>query len=158
MNRPPRNPKERLFNRWMIGLSLLQGLSVLAILVAVYGIALARGNGEVDARALTFTTLIVANLGLILVNRSWSRTVWQTLGSPNMALWWVVGGAVLFLGLVLYVPFLKDLFHFSTLHPIDLLICLAAGVVGTVWFEGLKLISGRNAISGTRVFASAGKR
>jgi magnesium-transporting ATPase (P-type) len=74
MKRPPRNPKGGLFNRRMIGLSLLQGFSVLAILVAVYAIALLRGNGEDDARALTFTTLIVANLGLILVNRSWSRT------------------------------------------------------------------------------------
>ena len=143
MNRPPRNPREQLFNRRMVGLSLLQGFSVLAILVAVYAIALLRGNGENDARALTFTTLIVANLGLILVNRSWSRTIWQTVRSPNVALWWVVGGAILFLGLVLYVPFLKDLFHISTLHPLDLLICLAAGVVSILWFEGLKLLSGR---------------
>jgi Ca2+-transporting ATPase len=143
MNRSPRNPRERLFNSRMVGLSFLQGFSVLIILVAVYGIALLRGNGEADARALTFTTLIVANLGLILANRSWSRTIWATLRSPNVALWWVIGGAILFLGLVLYVPFLKDIFHFSTLHPFDLLICLAAGVVSIFWFEGLKVLRAR---------------
>src|SRR5438876_10366899 len=32
----------------------------------------------------------------------------------------VFGGTLFFLGLVLYVPFLRDLFHFSTLHPDDL--------------------------------------
>ncbi len=142
MNRPPRNPKEALFNRRMVGFSFLQGLSVLVILIAVFAIALFRGNGEADARALTFTTLIVANLGLILANRSWSRTVWGTLRSRNNALWWVISGAILFLGLVLYVPYFRDLFHFSFLHPLDLLICLAAGIVSVSWFEGLKVAGG----------------
>ena len=44
---------------------------------------------------MTFTTLIVANLGLILVNRSWTRTILGTLRAPNAALWWVLGGATL---------------------------------------------------------------
>ena len=46
-----------------------------------------------EARTLTFTTLIVANLGLILTNRSWSRTILATFRSPNAALGWVMGGA-----------------------------------------------------------------
>ena len=94
-------------------------------------------------KALTFTTLIVANLGLILTNRSWSRTILNTLRSPNKALWWVLGGTVLFLGLVLYVPFLRTLFHFSRLHLTDLILCLSAGLVSIFWFEGLKAINGR---------------
>ena len=48
-----------------------------------------------------------------------------------------------FLGLVLYVPFLRDLFHFSTLHPDDLALCLAGGFVSILWFEGLKVIAAR---------------
>ena len=27
----------------------------------------------------------------------------------------------------------------STLHPLDLAICLSAGVVSIIWFEGLKM-------------------
>ena len=107
MSRPPRNPQEPLFSRSTLALSLLQGISVLLIVLGVFGIALYRGLGEQEARALTFTTLIVANLGLILTNRSWSRTILSTLGSPNTALRWVLGGAAVFLGLVLYVPFLR---------------------------------------------------
>jgi Ca2+-transporting ATPase len=143
MNRPPRNPKEPLFSRKTLAVSMLQGLSVLFIVLAVYGIALYRGQGESEARALTFTTLIIANLGLILTNRSWSRTILSTLRSPNAALWWVLGGAAVFLGLVLYLPVLRSLFRFSILHPIDLAICLAAGVVSILWFEGLKMVNGR---------------
>jgi P-type Ca2+ transporter type 2C len=142
MNRPPRNPMEPLFSKRTLALSLLQGISVLVIILAVFGIALYRGQGEQEARALTFTTLIIANLGLILTNRSWSRTILSTLGSPNTALRWVVGGAAVFLGLVLYVPFLRSLFLLSTLHLIDIVICLAAGVFSIIWFEGLKMFNG----------------
>lgn len=142
MNRPPRNPVEPLFGRRTLALSLLQGISVLVIILAVFGIALYRGLGEQEARTLTFTTLIIANLGLILTNRSWSRTILSTLGSPNTALRWVLGGAAVFLGLVLYVPFLRSLFLFSALHLIDIVICLAAGVLSIIWFEGLKMFNG----------------
>lgn len=141
MSRPPRNPNERLFSGRIFGLSLLQGLGVLAILVAIYGIALRRGQGEANARALAFTTLIIANLGLILVNRSWSRTALATLQTRNAALWWVVGGAVVFLAFVLYVPFLRALFWFDKLHPRDLLLCFGAGAISILWFELFKVIS-----------------
>jgi Ca2+-transporting ATPase len=58
---------------------------------------------------------------------------------PNAALWWVLGGAALFLGLVLYVPVVRDLFRFSLLHPNDLGICLLAGAGPIAVFEAFKL-------------------
>jgi Ca2+-transporting ATPase len=144
MRRPPRNPREALFSRRTLTISLLQGIGVLVIVLAVFSIALQRGQGELDARALTFTTLIIANLGLIFANRSWSRLILATLRTPNKALWWVSGGALSFLGLVLYTPFLRSLFHVTRLHPIDLFICLAAGIFSILWFEGFKMIGGRH--------------
>jgi Ca2+-transporting ATPase len=139
MGRPPRRPEEPLFDWRTLGLSLLQGSGVLIIVVAVYIIALFRGQGEQDARALTFTALIIANLGLILTNRSWSETILVTFRQPNKALWIIIGGALVLLGGVLYVPFFRHLFHFSILHPIDLAICLGAGLTGIIWFEILKV-------------------
>jgi len=140
MKRPPRNPKEPLFGRKTIRLALLQGLGSLAIVLAIFGIAVYRKQGELDARTLTFTTLILANLGLILSERSSSRLSLKVLKSPNAALWWVIGGGLVFLVLVLYVPFLRNLFSFSFLHPIDLAICFAGGVISLLWFESLKLL------------------
>jgi Ca2+-transporting ATPase len=144
MKRRPRNPKVPLFSRQMLGLSVLQGVGVLVILLAIFAIALYRGQGEFDARALAFTTLIVANLSLILTNRSWSRTILATVQAPNPALWWVLTGAIVFMGLVLYVPFLRHLFRFSRLHPLDLAICLVGGVVSVLWFEWLKGVKNRS--------------
>ena len=78
-------------------------------------------------------------------SESCSRFTWlpssglKTLRSPNVALWWVVGGAMSFLGLVLYIPALRALFHFSKLHRLDLALCLAFGIAGILWFEVLKV-------------------
>ncbi len=138
MRRPPRNPKEPLFGKMLLMLSLLQGLSVLGIVLAVYLVALFYGQGEKDARTLAFTSLIVANLSLILVNRSWSQSALASLRKSNAALWWVAGGATAFLVLALYVPFLRSLFRFARLHPIDLAVCLFSGILGVLWFEFLK--------------------
>jgi P-type Ca2+ transporter type 2C len=141
MRRPPRDPREPLFGRRMLGMSLLQGVGVLAILVAVYGVALHRAQGEAGARALAFTTLIVANLGLILTNRSWTRTIIGTLRSRNAALWWVIGGATAFMAIVLNIGVLRELFKFNVLHGIDIVVCLAAGALSIGWFEVFKKIN-----------------
>ncbi|MEJ2696873.1 MAG: cation-translocating P-type ATPase [Candidatus Sulfobium sp.] len=143
MDRPPRDLTRPLFDRRTIGVSLLQGLSVLLIVLGVFVVSLYRGQGELDARALSFTTLIIANLGLIFTNRSWSRTILDTLRSPNSALWLVTGGALFFLGAVLYVPFLRALFHLSRLHLTDIALCLGAGIVSIVWFEVFKIFTGK---------------
>ena len=143
MKKPPRKSNAPLFSRNTILMSVLQGVSVLFIVAAVYGISLSRGQEANEARALSFVTLIVANLGLIMTNRSMTRTFFETLRSPNAAQWWVFGGAVVFLGIVLSVPFLRELFQFDVLHPKDILICLGAGSVSIAWFEILKAVHSR---------------
>jgi Ca2+-transporting ATPase len=138
MNRPPRDPQEPLFNRRVLVLSTLQGLGVLLILLAVYGTSLVRGQGELEARTLAFTTLIVANLGLMLTNRSWTAPLTKILRERNAALWWIIGGALVFLGLILTVPILREVFRFSPIHAIDVLVCAIAGCFSIIWFELFK--------------------
>jgi P-type Ca2+ transporter type 2C len=139
MQRPPRHPKEALFGRKTVRLAVLQGSGILVIILAIFVITLSRGQGELDARALTFTTLILANLGLIISDSSTSCLSLKILKSPNPTLWWTIGGGLFFLVIVLYVPFLRDLFSFSFLHSIDLIICLGGASICLLWFELLKL-------------------
>jgi Ca2+-transporting ATPase len=141
MNRPPRGPATPLFSARTVAISLLQGLSVLIVLLAVFLASLRRGQGADEARAMTFTTLIVANLALIFTNRSWSRLILSSLRSRNAALWWVTGGAVAFLALALSVPFFRRLFNFAVLHPDNIAVCVAAGMFSILWFEVLKLMN-----------------
>jgi P-type Ca2+ transporter type 2C len=147
MKRPPRTLGAPLFDKTMIAFSLLQGAVVLLVVLAVYVISLYRGQGELDARTLCFTTLIVANIGLILTNRSWTRSILSTFRLPNAALLWVIGGATLFLGTVLYLPFLKELFRFDTLHLVDLFLCISAGIMSILWFEVLKIYRNKRLIA-----------
>jgi P-type Ca2+ transporter type 2C len=147
MRRPPRNPQQPLFDHRTLLLSFLQGASVLLITLAVFIIAHLRGEPETNTRALTFTTFIIANLALILANRSWTRPIVATLRSPNPALWWVIGGALAILVIVLYVPFARDLFRFSRLHNVDVVICVAAGVFSVMWFEVLKVFGSSRTVA-----------
>jgi Ca2+-transporting ATPase len=128
MRRPPRNQKEPLFSRNTIILSIAQGVLVLALTLAIYGFSLYLGRSEAEARTLTFTSLVLANMGLILTNRFLSRNVLTSLRIKNRSLWWILGSATVLLGLVIYVPFLSELFRFSPLSLPDLGICLAAGI------------------------------
>jgi Ca2+-transporting ATPase len=138
MQRPPRNPDERLFSMRTIGVAVMQGLSVLAVCLGVFLLARSSHSAEV-ARALTFATLVVASIVIILVNRSWTKSAFAMLRVPNNALKWVVFGACIFLAVVLTVPFAQRLFYFAPLHPMDLIFSLGAGLICVLWFEILKL-------------------
>jgi len=59
---------------------------------------------------------------------------------PNPALWWIIGGALAVLALVLNVPVLSKQFHFEALSTIDYLLCLGAGIISIFWFETLKVL------------------
>ena len=140
MSRPPRDPRQPMFSAQMIRLSLLQGIGVFVTVATVFAVALRLSESEVEARTLTFSTLVVAILALILTNRSWSRSIIDVLRTPNKALWWVSGGTLLALTLALAIPALRDLFQFAPLHVVDLALCAGVGVASVLWFEALKLV------------------
>ena len=138
MREPPRPPGAPLFSRHMLALSLLQGAGVLLVALALFGLALYRGLDENQARALTFTTLVVSNLALIFTNRSWVRSGFAMLRAPNPALWWVTSGTLVVLALTLSVPVLRDLFRFAALSVADFAFSITAGAAGVLWFELFK--------------------
>jgi Ca2+-transporting ATPase len=148
MRRPPRKTNDPMFGNHAFRMSVLQGLVVLIIALGLYAFILKLGGGELKARAMAYTTLIVSNIGLILTNRSWTRTILSMLRSPNPALWWVIGGAAAFLGVVLVIPFARDLFRFNPLHVYDIALCLLAGLLSIAWFEGFKLMVQRRGSTG----------
>jgi len=146
MKRPPRGRDEGLFTRRALVLSILQGAVVSAVVLLIYAVALARGFGEPETRTLAFTTIVIANLGLILTNRSWSETIISSLRSPNNALRWVFAGTLSCLVLVLFVPALMALFRFGPVPLPDLVACAGAGVMSILWFEVFKYWSREPAV------------
>ncbi len=138
MDRPPRSRSERLFSGRSLALGFLQGLAALAAVFSVFLIAYLRGMEEREVRALAFASLVITDVALIMANRSWEKPVWRLRGRRNPAARWIVPGALALLALILYVPALRELFRFAPLSPVDLAVCLGAGVLGTGWFEVFK--------------------
>ncbi len=140
MKKPPRSLRESLFNKKTFIVSLLQGVSVLVVVFTVFILALQLKKGELEARTLAFATLVFANIMLILTNLSWSKNAVKIIRMKNKAMLGVVIGALTALMLVIYVPFLRNLFHFSVLSLDDLLITLGSAIASLAWFEGLKAL------------------
>jgi len=138
MSRPPRRMGEPLFSRSMVILSLLQGVSVLAMVFAIFMLALDIGKGADEARALSFTTLVFANVLLILTNLSWKDNFIRIMGKAHATFWWVSAGALAVLFVVLYTPFFRGVFRFGVLHPNDLALAFLGGAASLFWFELLK--------------------
>ena len=149
MRRPPRAVDAPLFDFSTVLLNVLQGAGVLLAVASIYGYALGHET-EQEARAMAFATIIFGNLGLILSNRSRENPILKTFSHANPALWSVVGGALAALGLVLYVPYLRDLFQVAALRPGQLALSFGAATLGLAWFEFYKLFRPLAATGNTR--------
>jgi len=138
MRRPSRAPDAPLFSGALIGWSLLQGLFALVLVSAIFLEASRRGMPEAEVRALTFFSLVLAIVGLIFVNRSFSASLVTALRRPNPALAWVSVSVTAMLGLTLLWPVASDLFRFGPLHADDLSLTIGAGLVVLAGLELLK--------------------
>ena len=140
MARPPRDPRSPLFSRALALWSLVQGTLVLALVAAIYGLALRAGLFEPEVRALAFVSLVFTNIGLIFANRSFSASLLDALRRPNAPLWWITGATGSLIALVLLWPPAQMLFRFGPLHAGDVAICLGAGIATLGILEALKPI------------------
>ncbi len=140
MRRPPRDPKHRLFTTRLLTRSLLQGAGAFAAAAVVFVVSQELGVMESDVRMLTFSTLILTNLALIFANRSFTRPVWRSWQAPNPALRWLVAGAAVVLGTILYVTPVGDLFRMSRPHPTDAIVVFLATLGGMAWMDGVRRI------------------
>jgi Ca2+-transporting ATPase len=140
MSRPPKEINEPFFGARKIIFSCMQGIGILFISLLVYFIGLKIGYSEKSVRTLTFVTLIVSNIAVILSNRSWSTNFFKILMTPNKAVKWIIGGAIIFLILILNIQFLLDLFQFEKIGYLELLVCTVAGFSTIIWFEIYKQV------------------
>ena len=140
MDQPPRRVGAPIMGRHMLTLSALQGASVLVAVLAVYLTAVASDRSDETVRSMAFAALMFANLGLILVNRSWRLSIWRTLRERrNPTLIWILGGALGALAVVTTVPVVRRAFDFGAMSWAEVAVALGAGVIAVVWFEVYKM-------------------
>jgi len=139
MDRPPRKLNAPLFGRPMVLSGLIQGLGILVVVAGVYAFALSQNLPEGEARMFAFVSLVIGNLSLIFANRSHSLSILQSIRVPNKALWWVSGGALFFLAIVLSFSGLREMFRFSPLHLKELVLLAFCAVCSILFAEVIKL-------------------
>jgi Ca2+-transporting ATPase len=138
MRRKPRAPAEPLFSWHLVGWSVLQGGIAFSLVGTIFVIAYQRGMPEDEVRALTFFSLVLSIVSLILVNRSFSTSLVAAFRRPNPALRWILLGVATILGLSIVLPAASALFRFGPLHADDLALTLAAGFFVLIVLESLK--------------------
>jgi len=131
MTRPPRAPDARLFSVSMLAGSILQGVAALSVTAAVYLFAVQRGMPEEDVRTLTFFTLVLSNLGLIVANRSFRGRAFDFLTGGNRVLLGIQVVTIAFLAATVTVPPVRRLFGFGPMHLHDVaMVALACALLG----------------------------
>lgn len=138
MRRRPRAPDEPLFSTKMIAWSLMQGAFAFVLVAVIFVVALSRSMPEDQVRALAFFSLVMAIVGLIFVNRSFSGSLMTAIRRPNPALALILVAVTLTLSLTLLWPFARSLFRFGPLHFDDLALTFGVGVLVFVVLDLLK--------------------
>ncbi len=145
MRRPPRPRDARMVSGSVFALAVVQGLSVLAVTLAVFLWGSSLHASEPDAaRSLAFATLMVANVGLILANRSGRLSAFALLRRPNAVFPWVAGGALVVTAALTYLPGLNALLHFVPVPLPELGVAVAAGVGALLAVELVKAAFGKD--------------
>ncbi|MBK6752978.1 MAG: cation-translocating P-type ATPase [Flavobacteriales bacterium] len=140
MRRQPR-PLSLTFLTWNeLSISIWQGLVIALGTLGTYQLAVQQGHSEELVRAMVFSALVFANIGLTLVNRSFTHSMFSTFGYGN----WLLRGILLLtlalLGALLYVPVFRDFFHLASPSAPQLGIAAAMGFASVLWFEVYKWI------------------
>ncbi len=138
MQRPPRDPKTPLVVRKNVLWAVLQGLVVLSILAMILLTATRMKLSEIDSRTLVFTSLVMMDMGLILVNRSFSASLYSALIRPNRSLWILLCSVSAVLATVVIWAPARQLFQFGQFHWHLFAISMAASLITLIVLEVIK--------------------
>ncbi|MDO7852449.1 cation-translocating P-type ATPase [Hymenobacter sp. CA1UV-4] len=137
---PPRVPTATFLGGAALGRSLAQGLGIAAAVLAVYYAAMRLGRPAAEVRTLVFATLVLSNVVLTLVNRSFTLPLWRTLAVPNRLLWLMLSLTLALLLGALGVPAARELFVFVPVPAAALGWCALAALLGAGGLEVYKLL------------------
>jgi Ca2+-transporting ATPase len=140
MLQPPRPITQTFLSFKEMNISIIQGLIITAGVLFSYQWSIANGYTEIDTRSMTFTTLVIANVFLTLVNRSFYYSFIHSMRNHNKLMVAVIIITLLLLALMLYLPPVAAFFSLAPLDEKELLVCGTVAVASVLWFEVFKAI------------------
>ena len=97
------------------------------------------GSSHGMATTLSFGSLVLGNISLIIVSRSKNDHFFKILQKTNPSQKWILGIVFISFGFLITIPFLRDRFQFTLPTLEGVLTILISGVIGIVWYELVKL-------------------
>ena len=134
----PRPFTTAFFNAKELSTSILQGFMITAGTLLCYQYAVKQGFSEAHTRTMVFTALIVANIFLTLVNRSFYYSIFTTMKYKNNLVILIISITILITASFLYIKPLSDFFKFEQLNQLQLLISIGIGFLSVIWYEIVK--------------------
>ncbi len=135
MLQPPRPLSDTFLSLKELSISIIQGFIITCGTLMAYQYALHQGYDEPLTRTMVFTTLVIANVFLTLVNRSFRESLLTSFKYKNNLLLGIILLTVLMLFALIYIPLFANFFQLSPLSTKDFGVALAIGFLTTVWFE-----------------------
>lgn len=115
MKQPPRAPKESLFAGGMVGQILFTGGLMAAGALLLQQWAAGNGYNAVSQQTMVFTLLCFIQLGNAFCVRLASQSIFSRSIFKNKAMWAAVVLTVVLQLLLVYVPWLQDIFNTTSL-------------------------------------------
>jgi Ca2+-transporting ATPase len=141
MQRPPRNPKEKLLTARMLSKSVIQGLAIFAASFAMYYhfINTYPDNAPL-ARTMGLSIIFLSNVLLVQVNSSNTEFALKTFirQIKDRVMWAVIIGTLAGLLIMLYTP-LSGFLKLAPLSSEQLLLSAGISCIAVLWYELVKL-------------------
>ncbi|WP_439482334.1 cation-translocating P-type ATPase [Cyclobacterium plantarum] len=135
MTNPPRKMSQTFFSWAELSLSVVQGLTITTVALGLGYYLMIQGENIETVRTIIFTTLVLSNVFLTLVNRSFYYSVLKTIKYPNKLVPLVLGISLLLLVIILIVPSIQSVFEFENVNMELIGATLAVSFVGVFWIE-----------------------
>src|SRR5690606_7967834 len=110
MAKKPKALRTTFFNWRELSVSILQGLAIASGTLFIYRYSVGNQYDENLTRTMVFTVLIVANIMLTLVNRSFYYSVFTTWRYKNNMVPFIIFVTIVLVGLIIYIKPLADFF------------------------------------------------
>ncbi len=136
MERLPHSKSKSLVGGREVIIGVLQGFSVLVVTFLVYWISLGNYDSEELSRSLTYATLLLANLFLVLSNRSQRMSIFSSFKErKNPAILPISLLATGILLALLNIPFLAESFDLARLDLNQYAMVIGASFASVLWYE-----------------------
>ncbi len=136
MRAKPRPKTERMITAKIFRLALVQGTILFFGALSSFLVALGFGFSDERVRSVTFGTILLGNLLLMLTNRSSTAGLIELVSRrPNKVALIIFSAGIAVMILIFSVEIIRSAFNLAALQPIEIGMIILCALPAPIWFE-----------------------